>query len=120
MNSYQTRFIRDNYQGVPTNRGDQEDLIRLIYPGGTLQRRPLAEASDAQVFRVAERLYWEAMGKDYQEKVLQPLPSDHQYDPHQLAQVQRDWEQRLYEMFNIPPDQHAQVNPAELEARLLE
>lgn len=124
MNRYQAESILDHYQGVPPLRPDQEDLIRYVYPGRMLQRRPLAECSDPQVYRVAERLYGEALKLNGQ-PVPPPRPRQPRYDPHQLAQVQRDWDNRLYEMFNIPseqrhPDHPLWVSPVDLEARLLE
>lgn len=120
MNRYQAQWIQEHYQGVPLTRPDQEDLIRRIYPAGRVRGgRPLAQCDDPQVYRFAERLYRKAMELNGQ-PVPPPRPRQPRYDPHQLAQVQRDWQNRLYEMFNIPPDQRDQVNPTDLEARLLE
>lgn len=127
MNRYQAQWIQNHYQGVPSLRPDQEDLIRYVYPAGKVRGgKPLPECKDDQVYRVAERLYRKALELNGQ-PVPPPRPRQLKYDPDppSRAQVQRDWTNRLYEMFNIPSEQrhsdhHLWVNPADLEAILLE
>lgn len=127
MNSYQAQWIQDHYRGAPSLRPDQEDLIRYVYPAGKVRGgKPLAQCKDRQVYRFAERLYRKALELNGQ-PVPPPRPRQPTYDPDtfSLAQVQQDWTNRLYEMFNIPFEQrHSDhdlwVNPADLEALLLE
>lgn len=132
MNRSQAEWIQEHYQGVPSLRPDQEDLIRYVYPGRTFQRRPWAECSDAQVYRVAERLYLKAAQFDRQPQTPKPVPPDRRNDsshpdrswpdPKECA---RYWRNYLYDIYNIPHDQRDPenpiwVNPDDLEAQLLE
>lgn len=119
MNRTQAEWIQEHYQGVPANRGDQEELIRRVYPSGTLQRRPLYECGDAQVFRVAERLFLEAMESEPQPAVPQPARPAHRYDADHLARARREWEEHLYEMFNSSPDKPDYGSPSDMEGILL-
>ncbi|MBU0459716.1 MAG: hypothetical protein KKH52_03670 [Nanoarchaeota archaeon] len=109
MNKKQALEIR-TITNFPRERVDQEEIIQKIMGYSKLRGRPLDECSDAQIYTVAKRLY---------EQAYQPAPRE-SFGASLLKQVRVDYANHLYEIFNIPEEERAETDPAELEAILLE
>jgi hypothetical protein len=112
MDSNQAYDIVQRYDGVPRTRAEQEELIRSVYPQGHLHHRPLSQCRDQQIYRVAERLYEEAHAiiREDREEIRAEW----------IARCEEEYARHLFEIFNIPPSEWEDTDPADLEALLRE
>ena len=97
--------MRELYPVFPKNRAGQLALI-VQYNQLTqnevveLHGKPIFECPNPQIYAVAINLYKQA----------------HHWEEQECA---KNWEDNLYDIFNIPKEQREEISPSELEERLL-
>ena len=107
-------FTIIQYPDVPRDRDEQEQLIAVSYR--RIHGRELGEMSDKQIYGIARDMYARAhkTWKKFIEEDKREAAKEKE------ERLERDYNNYLYEIFNIPKSQRKYVNPSDLEMELLE
>ena len=107
-------FIIIQYPDVPRNRDEQEKLIAVLYP--KIHGKALGEYDEKQIYALARDMYARAhkTWKKFMEEDKREAAKENE------ERLERDYNNYLYEIFNIPLSQRKYVNTSDLERQLLE
>jgi len=107
-------FIIIQYPDVPRNRDEQEKLIAVLYP--KIHGKALGEYDEKQIYALARDMYARAhkTWKKFMEEDKREAAKENE------ERLERDYNNYLYEIFNIPLSHRKYVNPSDLERELLD
>ena len=107
-------FIIIQYSDVPRNRDEQEQLIAVLYP--RIHGKALGEYDENQIYALARDIYARAhkIWKKFIEEDKREAARENE------EKLEKEYNNYLYEIFNIPQSQRRYVNPSDLERQLLE
>ena len=107
-------YIAFKYSCPPITRGDQINFIKNVKHYKGLRGAPKLEyANDRQLRAVSLHLHGEA------QEVIERAMKEATKRPNLAEVVEIDYNNYLYEIFAIQPEQREDVNPSDLEAELL-